>query len=92
MADLRAIRIQRTDAAMNKESALWRLLQDGTLEMWPSIRGRSMALLARGHRMLVAARRGAASALTRREPAGGTPRSGTLAVHLGAGVPGPAGR
>ncbi len=44
-----------------------------------------MALLARGHRMLVAARRGAALALTRREPGGGTPRSGTLAVRPGAG-------
>jgi hypothetical protein len=44
-----------------------------------------MALLARGHRILVATRRGAASALTRREPAGGTPRSGALAVHLEAG-------
>ena len=44
-----------------------------------------MALLAYGHRILVAARRGAASALTRREPGDGTPRSGTLAVRLGAG-------
>ncbi len=51
-----------------------------------------MALPAYGHRILVAARRGAASALTRREPGDGTPRSGTLAVRLGAGVPGVARR
>jgi hypothetical protein len=50
-----------------------------------------MALLARGHRILVATRRGAVSALTRREPAGGTSRCGTVAVHPEAGVPGVAG-
>ena len=51
-----------------------------------------MALLAYGHPVLVATRWGAASALTRREPDDGTPRSGALAVRLGAGGPGVAGR
>jgi hypothetical protein len=44
-----------------------------------------MALLARGIASWSLPAGGAVSALTRREPAGGAPRSGALAVRLGPG-------